>query len=185
MKKHLKFLTLTALTSTLISCGGLGPITSTPVSSTSFPEKKADLTEEQLKMWGHLDMEKDTVPGMSVQRTYKEIIKNKKGETVIVGVIDSGVDSEHEDLMNVLWVNSKEKPGNGVDDDNNGYIDDINGWNFLGDIVGENMEYVRILKRLAPKYEGKQESEISTANRKEYELYVEVKEKYTEEMQEA
>ena len=185
MKKHLKFLTLTALTSTLISCGGLGPITSTPVSSTSFPEKKADLTEEQLKMWGHLDMEKDTVPGMSVQRTYKEIIKNKKGKTVIVGVIDSGVDSEHEDLMNVIWVNSKEKPGNGIDDDSNGYIDDINGWNFLGDIVGENLEYVRILKRLMPKYEGKQESEISTANRKEYELYVEVKEKYTEEKQKA
>ena len=185
MNKNFRLLTLAALAVVLVSCGGLGPITSTPVASTTFPEKQADLSEEQLKMWGHLDMQQDTVPGMSVERTYEEIIKNKKGKTVIVGVIDSGVDSEHEDLVNVLWTNAKEKPGNGIDDDGNNYIDDIHGWNFLGDIVGENMEYVRILKRLEPKYKGKKESQISTADRAEYELYLEVKEKFTEEHQEA
>src|SRR5690606_11203127 len=114
---------------------------------------------------------KDTVPGMSVIRTYDEIIKNKKGKTVIVAIIDSGTDIEHEDLKNVLWTNKKEIPGNGKDDDNNGFIDDVHGWNFLGDIVGENMEFVRIIKKLAPKYEGKSESSINSSEQDEYKLY--------------
>ncbi len=68
---------------------------------------------------------------MSVNRAYSEIIKDQKGKKVIVGVIDSGTDIEHEDLKNVLWTNEDEIPGNGIDDDNNGYIDDVHGWNFL------------------------------------------------------
>ena len=59
--------------------------------------------------------------------------------------MDSGVDIDHEDLKSVIWTNKKEIPGNGIDDDNNGYIDDIHGWNFLGDITKENLEYERIL----------------------------------------
>jgi subtilisin family serine protease len=69
-----------------------------------------------------------------------------KGIKVIVGIIDSGVDIEHEDLKSVIWTNSKEIAGNGIDDDNNGYVDDIHGWNFLGDITKENLEYERIIK---------------------------------------
>jgi subtilisin family serine protease len=71
--------------------------------------------------------------------------KIKKGIKVIVGIIDSGVDIEHEDLKSVIWTNS-EIAGNGIDDDNNGYVDDIHGWNFLGDITKENLEYERIIK---------------------------------------
>jgi subtilisin family serine protease len=66
-----------------------------------------------------------------------------KGIKVIVGIIDSGVDIEHEDLKSVIWTNSKEIAGNGIDDDNNGCV---HGWNFLGDITKENLEYERILK---------------------------------------
>ena len=51
----------------------------------------------------------------------------------IVAIIDTGVDYRHEDLQNVLWQNPGEIPGNGIDDDNNGYIDDVNGWNFYDD----------------------------------------------------
>ncbi|MEL1240967.1 S8 family peptidase [Flavobacterium flavipallidum] len=108
--------------------------------------KKKDLTESQLKRWSHLDILKDTVPGMSVDRAYAELLKDRKSNKVIVGIVDSGVDIEHEDLKPVVWTNKKEIPANGIDDDKNGFVDDIHGWNFLGDIVKEHLEYERILK---------------------------------------
>jgi len=51
---------------------------------------------------------------------------------LVLALIDSGIDLSHPDLDNQLWVNPGEIPGNGIDDDNNGYIDDVNGWNFVG-----------------------------------------------------
>jgi subtilisin family serine protease len=82
---------------------------------------------------------------MSVDRAYAELLKDRKSKKVIVGIVDSGVDIEHEDLKAVVWTNKKEIAGNGIDDDKNGYIDDIHGWNFLGDITKENIEYERIV----------------------------------------
>jgi cell wall-associated protease len=108
--------------------------------------KKAKLTENELNRWSHLDLAKDTIPGMSVDKAYAELLKGKKGVAVIVGIVDSGVDIEHDDLKSVVWTNKKEIAGNGIDDDKNGYIDDIHGWNFLGDITKENVEYERIIK---------------------------------------
>lgn len=109
--------------------------------------KQAPLAEEQLKRWSHLDLVADTVPGMSVDKAYKELLKGKKPKTVIVGVVDSGVDIEHEDLKAVIWNNPKEIAGNGIDDDKNGYVDDVHGWNFLGDITKENYERDRVLHK--------------------------------------
>lgn len=117
------------------------------VGDTKIVEKKAPLTAEQKNRWSFLDLEKDTVPGMSVDKAYKEFLKDKKGSKVVVGVIDSGVDINHEDLKSVIWNNPKEIAGNGIDDDKNGYVDDIHGWNFLGDAVNENLELVRIIKK--------------------------------------
>ena len=57
------------------------------------------------------------------------------------------METDHPDLKDVIWVNEDEIPANGIDDDNNGYIDDINGWNFLGDVVNENREMTRIVKK--------------------------------------
>jgi subtilisin family serine protease len=108
--------------------------------------KKANLTENELNRWSHLDLAKDTIPGMSVDKAYAELLKGKKGVPVIVGIVDSGVDIEHDDLKSVVWTNKKEIAGNGIDDDKNSYIDDIHGWNFLGDITKENVEYERIIK---------------------------------------
>jgi subtilisin family serine protease len=107
--------------------------------------KKGNLTEIQLKRWSHLDLDKDSIPGMSVDKVYSELLKGKKSVPVIVGIVDSGVDIEHEDLKSVIWTNKKEIAGNGIDDDKNGYIDDIHGWNFLGNITKENLEYERII----------------------------------------
>ena len=171
----------------MVSCGGsVAPVVSTPIGNIdSMPLKVAPLNETQNKAWGASDLVMDTIPGMSVDKAYAEIIKKRKGETVIVGVIDSGVDIEHEDLKNVIWTNTDEIPNNGKDDDKNGYVDDVHGWNFLGDIVGENMEFVRIIKMLNPKFEGKSESSISATDRADYQLYKKAKAEFEKEKQQA
>ncbi|MDA6071902.1 S8 family peptidase [Flavobacterium sp. AC] len=109
--------------------------------------KKGPLSENELKRWSHLDLIKDSIPGMSVDRAYAELLQGKKGVKVIVGIVDSGVDIEHPDLQGMIWRNPKEIPGNGIDDDKNGFIDDVHGWNFLGDAVHENLEMTRIVKK--------------------------------------
>ncbi|MBK5213236.1 MAG: S8 family peptidase [Flavobacteriaceae bacterium] len=174
-----------AMATVLASCGSGAAIVATPIQNIDAnPLKIAPLDEAQLKHWPAMDLVKDTVPGMSVDKAYSEIIKNRKGETVIVGVIDSGVDIDHEDLKNVIWTNPGEIAGNGIDDDNNGFIDDIHGWNFLGNITGENMEFVRIIRKLKPKYEGKSESSVSAADRNEFALYQKAEAEYEKESSE-
>ena len=113
--------------------------------SVTATAKKAPLTEEESKSWGHSDLVTDSIPGMSLDKAYN-FLQGKKGVEVVVGVVDSGTDLLHEDLKDVAWVNQKEIPSNGVDDDKNGYVDDINGWNFLGTIYKEHLEYQRIVK---------------------------------------
>jgi subtilisin family serine protease len=132
----------------LSSCGSSSPVlVSTPVENIdAIPLKISDLTDTEKKNWGHLDLLTDTIPGMSVDKAYTDIIKGNKGETVIVAVLDSGMDLEHEDLVNVLWTNTKEIPGNNIDDDKNGYVDDIHGYNFLGESYNELLEMTRIVK---------------------------------------
>lgn len=107
--------------------------------------KKSELTEDEKKAWNHADLVQDSIPGMSTNLAY-DFLKGKKGKQVVVAIVDSGIDLEHEDLKDVAWVNTGEVPNNGKDDDNNGFIDDINGWNFLGDIYKENAELYRIIK---------------------------------------
>lgn len=146
--KILKLSSLTLLSAlVLASCGASKTAVAPIVSIEKIALKNGPINENDLKRWSHLDILKDTIPGMSVDKAYTELIKNKKGTKVIVGVVDSGVDIEHPDLQGVIWKNSKEIPGNGIDDDNNGFIDDVHGWNFLGDIGGENLEMTRIVKK--------------------------------------
>ncbi|SHE71370.1 Subtilase family protein [Cnuella takakiae] len=90
------------------------------------------------KGWHTRDLQTDGLYGISVDKAY-DFLKNKKSTPVIVAVIDSGIDTAHEDLRPVLWRNAKEIPGNGKDDDGNGYVDDIYGWNFLGGKDGRNV----------------------------------------------
>ncbi len=127
--------------------------------------------------WFLLDAKKDKLIGTSTELAYKTILKKKKSETVIVAVIDSGVDIDHEDLKDNIWVNTDEIPENGIDDDQNGYVDDVNGWNFLGGPNGnvqyENYELARLYKKLKPIYgenlpEGRQDDP-------QYDLWIEVR----------
>jgi subtilisin family serine protease len=148
MKRNFRPLYLSlAFAFALASCG-TQKMVSTPVENIdNLPLKTTPVAENDLKRWSHLDLVKDTIPGMSVDKAYKELIKGKKGKKVIVGIVDSGVDINHEDLKAVIWTNPKEIAGNGIDDDKNGYIDDIHGWNFLGDAVHEQLEMTRIVKK--------------------------------------
>jgi len=130
----------------LMGCGATTMI-STPIEKIdTMPLKVTELTESQKRSWGHADLAADTIPGMSVDKAYREIIGTRKGTKVIVAVLDSGIDLKHEDLDGVLWTNKKERPGNGKDDDKNGYIDDIHGYNFLGESYNEQLEYARMLR---------------------------------------
>lgn len=102
--------------------------------------------------WQNLDLEKDGIAGTGVNRVYQELIAGKESKkTIVVAVIDGGVDIFHEDLQGRIWINEDETPGNQIDDDNNGYIDDVHGWNFIGNAAGENvlyenMEYTRLVR---------------------------------------
>ena len=126
--------------------------------------------------WQNLDLKSDGVFGISTEKAYSELLKGKKSSPVIVAIIDGGIDEEHEDLKKVMWVNTKEIPGNGIDDDKNGYIDDINGWNFIGsakvNIHHDNMELIRLINKYQPKYASALNSTpFNEKERKEFQLY--------------
>lgn len=149
------------------------------VTSEGAIAKGDSLTDAQVLAWPHMDIQKDGVPGMSLDKAY-DFVKNKKATTVIVGIVDSGVDIEHEDLKDVLWTNPKEIAGNGKDDDNNGYVDDMHGWNFLGGdrvLAPEQLEITRLMVKLKPKYEGKTIDQVT--DKKEFEFYQKLKADYT------
>ena len=129
-------------------CGSTAQMVATNANNIDkTPIKVSAIKDSDLKRWSHLDLAKDTIPGMSVDKAYSMLLKGKKPVKVIVAVIDSGVDTDHEDLKSIIWTNPNEIAGNKIDDDKNGFIDDINGWNFLGNASNENLELVRVIKK--------------------------------------
>ena len=170
----------------LTSCFSANPklISTKPESIDNLPLKISALTSSELKKWNHADLSLDTIPGMSVTRAYDELLKGMKSSTVVVAVVDSGIDINHEDLKGKIWTNKDEKPNNGIDDDNNGYVDDVNGWNFLGDIVAENMEFTRIIRDFRSKFEGKSASDFSGKDLIMFKNYEAAKKQYDEEVSE-
>ncbi|MET4106776.1 S8 family peptidase [Hymenobacter sp. UYP22] len=134
--------------------------------------------------WYLLDAQQDGgVMGVSVTRAYRELLQGKASTPVLVAVIDAGIDTAHADLRRVLWRNPREVAGNGLDDDKNGYVDDVYGWNFLGGADGRNineeaLEETRLLARLQPLYQGKTRTSVPAAKRAEYDLYLKVKKSY-------
>ncbi len=141
--------------------------------------------------WFNLDAFKDNVNGVSTEKTYEELLKGKKSTTIIVGVLDSGVDYMHEDLKDIMWTNPLEIAGNNIDDDKNGYIDDMHGWNFMGNKDGtnvgkDNLELTRVYKSLKAKFEGKTEKDLtSKSEKKDFKFYQIVKADYDKEFADA
>lgn len=150
------------------------------VLSVSLLAQKDDVP----KGWHMLDKTKDGYYGISVDKAYEFVnAKKLKSKTVIVAVIDSGVDTLHEDLKDVLWRNPKEIPGNGIDDDKNGYVDDYYGWNFLGGRDGRSVEKdsyeaARVYHKFKEKWGAKENVDVSTlspADLYEYQSWVRAK----------
>jgi cell wall-associated protease len=136
--------------------------------------------------WHMLDLIKDNIPGISVNRTYEELLKDRNSKPVIVAVIDSGVDYGHEDLKEIMYINEDEIPNNDVDDDKNGYVDDIFGWNFIGGKTGnnvdlDNLEVARVYKSLNYKYSKANRDVLNKTQKNEYELYLKVKDEVEKE----
>jgi subtilisin family serine protease len=153
-------------------------------SSASFAQGTYNKSE-LVKGWHLLDKEKDGVYGISLDRAYDFLrLKNLKSKQVLVAVIDSGVDTLQEDLVHILWTNPGEIPGNGIDDDHNGYVDDIHGWNFIGGKDGTNVkddsqEEGRVYYKFKEQFDNKNivEDSMSADNREHYEMWVKAKKK--------
>lgn len=113
-------------------------------------EDVLDLTRNAMKSWQHNDPAKDRFTGVSTNTALSKITNPTNYKDIVVAVMDGGTDVEHEDLKNNLWFNPNEIAGNGIDDDKNGYIDDVNGWNFIGgkngDVGPDNTELTRLYK---------------------------------------
>ncbi|GMN11325.1 S8 family peptidase [Croceitalea sp. MTPC9] len=125
--------------------------------------------------WQHLDLEQDSVPGISLERAYRERVE-PDGKDVVVALMDSPLDLDHLDLRDQIWTNVDEVPNNGLDDDGNGYVDDVHGWNFLGYGKGKtlrfaNYDYVRALRRLGPMFEGMDSTLVRPKDSLSYRMY--------------
>ena len=134
------------------------------------------------KDWFLRDPETDHLQGLSVEKAYNTLLRGRPSKTIVVAVIDTGIDINHEDLKDVIWINEDEIPGNGVDDDKNGYIDDVHGWNFIGgkngNVEKDTYEVTREYARLKPRFEHADENKIAKKDKAEYALYKKVKAKY-------
>ncbi len=132
--------------------------------------------------WFLRDPEADHLQGLSTEKTYSTLLKDLPSRTVIVAVIDGGVDNNHEDLKSVMWVNEKEIAGNGIDDDKNGYIDDVNGWNFIGgkngSVDADTYELTREYMRLDKLFASVVNDKVPKKQKADYEKYKKIKDKF-------
>ena len=146
------------------------------------PAKKTDLSESDFQRWSHLDITQDSIAGMSLSKAY-QFLEGKKSKEVIVAIADSGVDVKHEDLKDVLWLNPSEIDNNNIDEDKNGFEDDVFGWNFLGNKQGEvvtidQLEITRLLKEGKSKFAKVDVANLSIEDKKEYDAYLKLVKEY-------
>ena len=142
------------------------------VVSISFAQNK------KTENWQTLDPNLDHIMGTSAEEAYKTLA-GKTSKTVVVAVIDSGVDPDHEDLKDIIWTNPGEIPDNNIDDDHNGYVDDVHGWNFLGgangDIADEASELARIYQRQRKKFATVDTNHVPSDLQKEYAAFKKIR----------
>jgi len=160
----------------------------TLTAQTAAPEKDKDL-----KTWYHKDYATTKVYGVNTENAYKFLeSKGLKPKTVVVGVLDSGVEVDHPGLVKNMWKNPNEIPNNGKDDDGNGYVDDVYGWNFIGgkngDIDVDNMEVTRVVKKYQSVFEGDDSAknkENQAKMQEDFAMYMKAKDVFSKKSQEA
>jgi len=139
--------------------------------------------------WFNMDRSKDGIIGVSTDRAFNELLKGKKSSRVVVAIIDSGIETDHEDLKESIWTNTDEIPGNGIDDDKNNYVDDIHGWNFIGGpdstfIQMDTWELTRQYAIYSKKYELKEGELLINKDLEDYDYYLELKADYDKQVEE-
>lgn len=153
----------------------------------NFNKKVNSLTDEELKIWAHMDYETDTIPGISLNKLYDsgllDILNHNK--KIVVAVLDTKLPIDHEDLLDQIWRNKDEIADNNIDDDNNGYVDDINGWDFLSNSKGEyikfqHFEIVRIINKYIDVFEKIEPTKIQPDQVETYALFKKAKQEYKE-----
>jgi len=189
----------------LFGCASSAPTTSQPPGATSTPAQAKDtastdssdaegvmpLPNEAPQDWYHLARAERRIPGLATQKAYDTLLPNRAPQdTVVVAIIDSGVDIEHEDLSAEVWTNADEVPGNNEDDDGNGYVDDAHGWNFIGGPDGENVnqdtyELTRIYADLRARFQGVDSSAVAAEERAAYQRYQTIRAEFRDEKQQA
>ena len=200
--------TLLALLVLLVGCSTSRPTATTPadpdtttVSSQpeSSPPDEAESADESRSPaptrapqdWYHLDRVPRSGPGLNTRAAYRSVLQGRTPrDTVQVAIIDSGIDIDHEDLAAERWTNADEVPGNDVDDDNNGYVDDVHGWNFIGGPNGKNVnqdtyELTRIYVNLQEQFQGVDSTEVGAENRDQYQRYQEIKQAFQKKQRQA
>jgi subtilisin family serine protease len=171
-----------------------------PASSDSQASASPDTTtadaqpaapSEAPEDWFHLSREQARVPGMATRTAYETVLKGRAPrDTVTVAIIDSGIDVDHEDLTATTWTNDDEVPGNGKDDDGNGYVDDVKGWNFIGGPNGQNVdqdtyELTRIYVDLREQFAGVDSSAVAADNRSAYRRFQRIKDAFQQKREQA
>lgn len=155
----------------------------------AFAQQSADKNQDNdLMTWYHKDIKTANVYGVNTQGAYSFLeSKGLKPTPIVVGVLDSGVEVDHPGLIKNMWINTKEIPNNGIDDDKNGYVDDIHGWNFMGsskgDVDVDNMEVTRVVRQYKPLFESENSAKNKANQAKmpeEFEMYIKSKKIYDE-----
>ena len=180
--------------------------TTASTDSTSAPDSGSDTTigtttdttaerparpEEAPTDWFHLDRERRRIPGLATRSAYETVLADRSPrDTVTVAIIDSGIDVDHEDLAASTWTNRDEVPGNNEDDDNNGYVDDRHGWNFIGGPNGKNVEQDTYeLTRLYVKYRERfadvDSASVADSNRDAYRRFETLRKQFRQKRQQA
>lgn len=146
------------------------------ISVSVFAQKQAPLN------WFHLDAKTDKYPGVSANKAHAELLKDKPSKTIVVAVLDGGTEELHEDLQSVLWVNAKEIAGNNVDDDRNGYVDDVHGWNFIGgnkeNVKEDNLEVTRLYRSLGERFKQLDTNQLDGIDKTDFEYFKQIRTAY-------
>lgn len=164
--------------------------TSSPRDTTTDRSPSTSLSEAP-QDWFHLNREHQRLPGLATQKAYDTILNDRTPrDTVVVAIIDSGIDVDHEDLSASAWTNTDEVPDNGKDDDGNGYVDDVQGWNFIGGPDGENVdadtyELTRLYVDLRERFADVDSADVAPDERDEYQRYQDLKKKFEQKRQQA